>query len=142
MVLGSVFEEHIDDLSHFVTNNSRVQLFHDAAKIGKAAELGLTLSCKSTLLANDKSLWKLIVSHFGTDGVHICLGAAATDLGFETSKEMCRMSVETQMERQAKGQESQSSMQDELGGAKAHDDGHPLRSNLWAHGARSIQRTG
>ena len=52
------------------------------------------------------------------------------------------MSVETHMERQAKGQESQSSMQDELGGEKAHDDGHPPGSNQWAHGARSIQRTG
>ena len=136
VVPGSVCEEHIDDLSHFVTNKSRMQLFHDAAKIGKAvkvgtAELHLTLSCKSTLLAN-KSLRKLTVSHLGTDGVPICLGAAATDLVIET---------ETHMERQAKGQESQSCMQDELGGAKAHDDGHPPGSNLWTHGARSIQRT-
>ena len=46
------------------------------------------------------------------------------------------------MERQAKGQESQSSMQDELGGARAHDDGHPPGSSLWVHGARSIQCTG
>ena len=70
VVLGSVCEEHIDDLSHFVTNKSRMQLFQDSAKIGRAvkvgtAELGLTLSCKSTLLANDKSLGKLIVSHLG-----------------------------------------------------------------------------
>ena len=55
-----------------------MKIFHDAAKIGKAvkvgtAELGLTLSCESTLLVNDKSLRKLIVSHFGTDGVPICL---------------------------------------------------------------------
>ena len=85
MVPGSVCEEHIGDLSHFVTNKSPMQLFHDAATIGKAvkvgtAELGLTLSCKSTLLANDKSLGKLIVSHLGADGVPICLGTAATDL--------------------------------------------------------------
>ena len=51
-----------------VTNTSRMQLLHDAALIGKAVEdgtakLDLTLSCKSTLLANDKSLGKLIVSH-------------------------------------------------------------------------------
>ena len=64
--------------------------FHDAARIGNAvkvgtAELGLTLSCKSTLLANDKSLGKLIVSHLRTDGVPIGLGAAATDLGIETA---------------------------------------------------------
>ena len=67
-----------------------MQLFHDAAKIGRAvkvgtAELGLTLSCKSTLLADDKSLGKLIVSRLGADGVPICLGAAATDLGIETA---------------------------------------------------------
>ena len=90
VVPGSVCEEHIDDLSHFVTNKSRMQLFQDAAKIGRAvkvgtAELGLTLSCKSTLLANDKSLGKLIVSHLETDGVHICLVTAATDLGIETA---------------------------------------------------------
>ena len=67
-----------------------MQLFQDAARIGRAvkagtAELGLTLSCKSTLLANDKSLSKLIVSHRETDGVPFCLGAAATDLGIETA---------------------------------------------------------
>ena len=44
----------------FVTSTSRIQLLHDAALIGKAvkdgtAKLGLTLSCKSTPLANDKS---------------------------------------------------------------------------------------
>ena len=90
VVPGSVCEEHIDDLSQFVTNKSRMQLFQDAAKIGRAvkvgtAELGLTLSCKSTLLANNKSLGKLIVSHLETDGVPICLGTAATDLGIETA---------------------------------------------------------
>ena len=90
VVPGSVCEEHIDDLSHFVTNKSRMQLFQDAAKIGRAvkvgtSELGLTLACKSTLLANDKSLGKLIVNHLETDGVSICLGTAATDLGIETA---------------------------------------------------------
>ena len=67
-----------------------MQLFQDAAKIGRAvkvgtAELGLTLSCKSTLLANDKSLGKLIVSHLETDGVPICPETAATDLGIDTA---------------------------------------------------------
>ena len=70
VVLGSVCEEHILDLSKFVTHTSRMQLLHDAALIGKAvrdgtAELGLTLSCKSTLLGSDKSLGKLIVGHLG-----------------------------------------------------------------------------
>ena len=58
-----------------------MQLFQDAAKIGS----GLTLSCKSTLLANDKSHGKLIVKHLETDGVPICLGTAATYLGIETA---------------------------------------------------------
>ena len=92
VVPGSVCEEHVDDLSQFVTNTSRIQLFHDAALIGKAvkegtAKLGLTLSCKSTLLANDKI------------GVPICLGTSATDLGTETA-------MGTHMARQTKGQES------------------------------------
>ena len=86
VVPGSVCEEHIDDLSQVVTNASRWQLSHDAALIGKAvkdgpAKLGLTLSCKSTPLANSKSLGKLIVSHLGAEGV--CLGAAATNCSGE-----------------------------------------------------------
>ena len=148
MVPVSVCED-IDDLSHFVTNKSRMQLFQDAAMIGRAvkvgtAELGLTLSCKSTLLANDESLGKLIVSHLETDGVPICLGTAATDLDRNCSgeEEMCGKPMEAHMERQAKGQESQSPVQDELRGAKAHDDRHSPRSNLRSHSAGSIQRTG
>ena len=90
MVLGSVCEEHIDDLSHFVANTCRIQLFHDAALIGKAvkegtAKLGLTLSCKSTLLANDKSLGKLIIGPLGEEGVAICSGTTATGLVIETA---------------------------------------------------------
>ena len=69
--------------TQFVTNTSRIQLFQDAALIGKAVNDG-TLSCKSTLLANDKSLGKLIVGHLGEEGVPICLGTSATDLGIET----------------------------------------------------------
>ena len=89
VVPGSVCEEHIDDLSPFVTSTSRMQLLHDAALIGKAvkdgtAKLGLTLSCKSTLVANDKSLGRLVVSHLVVGGVRICPGAAATELGIET----------------------------------------------------------
>ena len=87
-----------------------MQLFHVAARIGNAvkvgtAELGLTLSCKSTLLANDKSL-----------GPHLsgCSSQRFGDRNGSGEKEMCRMSVETHMERQAKGQESQSSVQGEL----------------------------
>ena len=67
MVPGSVCEEHIDDLSQFVTNTSRKQLFQLIGKSVKegTAKLGLTLSGKSTLLANDESLGKLIVGHLG-----------------------------------------------------------------------------
>ena len=86
VVSGSVCEEHIDYLSQFVTRTCRIQLFHDAALVGKTVEegtakLGLTLSCNSTLLANDKSLRKLVVGHLGDEGVPICLGTSATDLG-------------------------------------------------------------
>ena len=88
---GSVCEEHIDDLSQFATSSSRIQLLRDAVKLGKkrlsagTASLGRTLSCKSTLLANDKSLEKLIVDHLAADGVPICQGTAATDPGIVTA---------------------------------------------------------
>ena len=85
VIRGSVCEEHIDDLSQFATSSSRIQLLHHAAETGKevrygTAKLGLTLSCKSTLLANNKSLGKLIVGHLVADGVPICQGTVATDL--------------------------------------------------------------
>ena len=90
MVPGSVCEEDIDDFSQLVTNSSRIQLFHDAALIGKAvkegtAKLGLTQSGRSTLLANDRPLGKLIVGHLGDEGVPICLETSATDLGIEAA---------------------------------------------------------
>ena len=44
-----------------------------------------TLTCKSTLLANDKSLEKLIVGHLVAEGVPTSQGTAATDLGIETA---------------------------------------------------------
>ena len=112
VVPGSVCEEHIDDLSQFVTNTYRMQLFQDAALIGRAvqegtAKLGLTLSGKSKLLANDKSLGKLIVGHLGDEGVPICLETSATDLGIETAAGKRRCAAkETHMERQTQGQES------------------------------------
>ena len=104
LVPGSVCEEHIDDLLHFVTNTSHMQLFQDVALIGKAvkegtAKLGLTLSGISTLLANDKSLGKLIVGHLGDEDVPICLGTSATDLGIETA---AANQWETHMERQTR----------------------------------------
>ena len=38
VVPGSVCEEHIDDLSHFVTNKSRMQLFQDAGEDRQGSE--------------------------------------------------------------------------------------------------------
>ena len=107
VVLGSVCKEHIDDLSQFVTNTCRIQLFQDAALIGKVvkegtAELGLTLSCKSTLLANDKSLGKLLVGHLGAEGVPVCLGTSATDLVIEAA-EVKRICAANQWKRMWKG---------------------------------------
>ena len=146
---GSVCEEHIDDLSQFVTNTSSLHLLHDAALIGKAvkdgtAKLGETLSCKSTLLANDKSLEKLIVAHFGAEGVPI-LCRESHRRGTETAAGNRRRAANQWKriwKRQTKGQESQPSAQDELGGAKTHDDGHPPCSSLWTHRTRSFHRTG
>ena len=108
VVPGSVGEEHIDDLSQFVTNTSRIQLFQDAALIGKAvkegtAKLGLTLSGKSTLLANDKSVGKLIFGHLEDEGVPICLGTWDRNRGGK--KMLCSQPMETNMERQTQGQE-------------------------------------
>ena len=90
VISGSVCEEHIDDLSQFATCSSRIQLLHDAAQIGKKLRdgtvmLGLPLTCKSTFLANDKSMEKLIVGHLVAEGLPICQGTAATDLGIETA---------------------------------------------------------
>ena len=74
----------------YVVPGSVCELFQDAALIGKAvregtAKLGLTLSGKLTLLSNDRSLGKLIVGRLGDEGVPICLGSSATDLGIETA---------------------------------------------------------
>ena len=38
VVLGSVCEEHVDDLSQFVTNRCCIQLFHELAKQPKKAQ--------------------------------------------------------------------------------------------------------
>ena len=132
VVPGSVCEEHIDDLSHFVTNTSRIQLFHYAALIGKTvkegtAKLGFTLSGKSTLLTNDKSLGKLIVGHLGDEGVPICLGISSTDLGIETAagKRRCAANQCTRIwkgRRRAKRVNRLCMMNSEA--QKTHDDRH------------------
>ena len=95
------------------------------------ASLGRTLSCKSTLLANDKSLEKLIVDHLAADGVLICQGTAATDLGIETAagKKMRIPPMDTHLERKAKSEESPSFVQDEPCCTKPHDDGRPSCSS-------------
>ena len=54
VVPGSVCEEHIDDLSQFGTNTSRIQLFQDAALIGKSVKEG-TAKLRQTCLANRRS---------------------------------------------------------------------------------------
>ena len=55
-------------------NLLRIRPHTGVSLIGKAVKegtdkLGLTLSGKSTLLANDKALGKLIVGHLGDEGV-------------------------------------------------------------------------
>ena len=125
---------------------SRIQLLHDAAQIGKqvtdgTAKLGLTLFCKSTLLANEKR----IVGHLEAEGVPICQGAAATELGDRNcswEKKMRVKPMETHLERQANGEESQPPMQDEPGCAKARADGNSSCSTLRSHCTGSVHRTG
>ena len=150
VVPGAVYKEHIDDLSQFVTNMSRIQLFQDAALVGKAVKegtvkLGLTLSGKSTLLANDKSLGKLIVGHFGDEGVPICLGTSATDLGIETAAVKSRCAA-NQWKRIWKGRRRAKRVnrlcKTNSEAQKTHDDGHTPCSNLRPHRARSVHRTG
>ena len=127
-----------------------MQQLHDAALIGRAvkdgtAKLGLTLPCKSTLQANDKFVGKLIVSHLESEGVPNCLETSATDLGIETAagKGDVRQTSGNASGKADEGpRESQPPEQDELGGAKTHDDGHPPCSGPWTHRTRSVHRTG
>ena len=103
-----------------------MQLLLDPALIGKVvkdgtAKLGLTLSCKLTLLANDKSLGKLIDGHLGAEGVPTCLRRSSDrpgDRSCSGEEEMCGKPMKTHLERQTNGQESQPSVQDELGSAR------------------------
>ena len=146
VVPGSVYEEHIDDLSQFVTISSRIQLLHDAAQIRKevrdgTAKPGLTLSCKSTLLATgEDDRWPprgRRSSHVSRSSRH-----RSRDRNCSWEKKMRVKPMETRLERQAKGEESQPLMQDESGCAKAHDDGHSSCSSLRSHCTGSFHRTG
>ena len=83
---------------------------------------------------------KLIIGHLVAAGVPISQGTAATDLGIETTgeKKMRIKPMETHMERQAKSEESPSSVPDEPGYARALMDGHSSCSSLWSHGTGSL----
>ena len=74
---------------------------------------------------------------------HLCRSSSYRlgDRHCSRQEEMCGKPVETHLERQTKGQESQPSVQDELGGAKTPDEGHPPSSSLWTHrkGASTAQ---
>ena len=104
VILGSVCEEHIDDLSQFGTSASRIQLLHDVAQNRQRGErrYSLTLLCKSTLQANDKSLVKLIVSHLVAEEVPICQGTPVTHLGIEPAARK-RRCASNQLKRMWKG---------------------------------------
>ena len=98
------------------------------------SQAGPEVSCKSTLLANDKSLGKLIVGHL------ICLGTSATDLGIATAAEKRRCAA-NQWKRTWKGRRRAKrvnrlcKMNSEA--QKTHDDGHTPCSNLRPHRARA-----
>ena len=89
-------------------NLSRIRPAGKVVKEG-TAKLGLTRSGKSTFLANDKSLGKLIFGHLGNEGVPICFGDISHGSGDRNrggEKEMCSQPMEPNMERQTQGQES------------------------------------
>ena len=64
----------------------------------RASNSGLTLSNKSTLLANDKPLDKLIVGQLDAEGVSISLASAATHLRIDSyagQEKMCDTPTDT-----------------------------------------------
>ena len=137
-------------LSQFATSSSRIQLLHDAAQIGKkvrgdTARFGLTLSCKSTLLAYDKSLEKLIAGPLAADDGPICQGTTATDLGIDTAGGKRRRASHRWKriwEGRRRAKKVYRLCRTNHDGAKAHDDGHSSCSGLWSHGTGSLHRTG
>ena len=93
----------------------------------RASNSGLTLSNKSTLLANDKPLDKLIVGQLDAEGVSISLASAATHLRIDSyagQEKMCDTPMDTHWQRQEEGQESQPTWHDELEDAQDYDDWH------------------
>ena len=67
------------------------------------------MSSKSALLANDKSLGKLIVGHLGDEGVlHLFrdISHRPGDRNRSGEKEMCSKPMETHKERQTESHES------------------------------------
>ena len=141
-VPGSVCEEHIDDLSQFVTNTSRVQLMHDAALIGKAvkdgtAKLGLNLvlqidSLGKRQVVGKPARWPLR----GRRCSHLSWGSSHRlgNRNCSGEEETCGKAMEAHLERQAKVQECQPPVQDGLTEARTtHDDGHPPCSSLRPH---------
>ena len=108
----------LNDLSEFVIGTSRIQLLHDAIKIGKGvgdgtSKLGLTLSNKSTVLANDKLLGKLIVGELDAEGVPVgssVSGHGLVDRNVCGQEKMCVTPMEAHWPRQERGEERQPTM--------------------------------
>ena len=87
---GQVCHEHVDDLSHHLCSNSKVEFLHKAVEIGTAVkkgtqELGLQLADKSVITTNSPNLAKAVVAKLKSKQVQIKMVDAADDVGIETA---------------------------------------------------------
>ena len=115
VVPGSVHEEHIDDLSQFVTNTSRRQLLHDAAPDRQTSERRHSQAGANPVLQFDSLGKRQIAGKAdrwplrGSWCFHLCRGSSHRlgDRNCSGEEEMCGKPMEAHLERQTKGSESQ-----------------------------------
>ena len=110
VILWSVCEEHIDDLSQFGTSSSRMQLLHDVAQIGKKGErrysqVGPDLVVQIHSLGKRQNAGEAdCESSGGRGGAHLPRDTCHTsrDRNRSEEKKMRIQSMETHVERKAK----------------------------------------
>ena len=112
------FGSHVDDLSQFASGTSLTQHLHDAIKNRQGGKFGLTLSNKSTLLANDKD--RESARRRGCSHLSIVSGHGPGN------RNACGQ--EAHWQRQETGERSQPTMQDEFEGASSarREESSPL----------------
>ena len=132
VITGWVCEVYIDDLSQFATSSSRTQLLHDAGQIGKETKRRHSQVGTDPVLQIHSPGKRQIAGEVGrrpyggTGSAHLPGNSRHTpqDRNRSREKKMRIQPAKTHLERQTKGEESQSSVQDEPCFAKAQDDGH------------------